>query len=306
MPRIRRYAVLVAIAALVPAACADASTVATVNESTIEESAVASLRQSYQDTDQLDADAYRSDLTSIIYIEAEKDAAAEDFGLTDLDDPDRIAAKVDDPGPVDVAIMEAQAADPDRTEEWLALVAEQLIIREDVTTALLSDDEDFLTDIFENQPETLAQVCARHILTATDGEAAAARTRVAAGEDFAAVADEVSLDAGSPGGELPCPTSAAAFVSPFGGIVATAPVGELSEPFESQFGWHIVVVDARDAPESVADLIADPTAYVGAESAGALWSSWAAGAVGESDIEVRSQVGAWSGEAGTILPPPAG
>lgn len=306
MVRIRTYAAPVAIAALVLAACADASSVATVNETTIEGSAVTSLRHSYEDTDQLDADAYRADLTSMIYIEAEKDAAAEDFGLTDLDDPDRIAAKVGDPGPVDAAIMESQAADPDRTDEWLELVAEQLIIREDVTKALLSDDEQFLTDLFENQPETLAQVCARHILTATEAEAAAARARVAAGEDFAVVAAEVSLDTGSPGGELPCPTSAAAFVNPFGGIVATAPLGEVVEPFETQFGWHIVVVDQRDAPGSVADLMADPTAYVGAESAGALWSSWAAGAVETSDIEVRSQVGEWSGEAGAILPPPAG
>ena len=50
------------------------------------------------------------------------------------------------------------------------------------------------------KPET--EIHARHILVATKEEAEAALKRVKAGEDFAKVANEVSKDPGSDGGDL--------------------------------------------------------------------------------------------------------
>jgi peptidyl-prolyl cis-trans isomerase SurA len=127
-----------------------------------------------------------------------------------------------------------------------------------------------------------------------------------AGEDFAVIAADVSLDTGSPGGQLPCPSAATTYVEEFAQAVTTAPLGEITEPFETQFGWHIVIVDDRVAPESLEELLADPVTYVDPTIANQMFSAWLQEAIGRADIEVRSQVGAWAPEAGAIAPPPSG
>ncbi len=74
------------------------------------------------------------------------------------------------------------------------------------------------------------------------------RDRIVAGEDFGELAREHSEDAGSAmgGGDLGW-TDGTEFVPEFRATMATLAVGELSEPFQSQFGWHIVqVLDRRD------------------------------------------------------------
>ena len=82
---------------------------------------------------------------------------------------------------------------------------------------------------------------AAHILVATEDEALAVAARLEAGEDFAAVAQEVSTDTGSgaAGGELGW-FSAGMMVPEFEAGVATLPVGEVSAPVQSQFGWHVI------------------------------------------------------------------
>ncbi len=123
MHRSLKLAALTAIALIALAACADSTIVATVNDQAIGGDSVAELRHSFQDSITVGADAYRSDLTNVIVVEAEKDAAAEDFGLTDLDDPARIAETLADPKPADAAILESVQADPDRTEAALKEIA---------------------------------------------------------------------------------------------------------------------------------------------------------------------------------------
>jgi hypothetical protein len=49
-----------------------------------------------------------------------------------------------------------------------------------------------------------------------------------------------------------------------------------------------------------------PGAPVGDEAAGAAFNAWAGVAVGEADVEIRSQVGVWGGPGSGIEPPPSG
>lgn len=98
----------------------------------------------------------------------------------------------------------------------------------------------------------------RHVLVAfraADGagareaarqEALVARKRVLDGEDFGLVAREVSDDAGSSskGGELGEVTRGS-MVKEFGDVAFTVPVGELSEVFETRFGFHFLQVEGR-------------------------------------------------------------
>lgn len=100
------------------------------------------------------------------------------------------------------------------------------------------------------------QVLARHILVTTnellDDQAARQklqelRERIRGGDDFAAVARAVSEDAASAveGGDLGW-GSPEVFVPPFRERAETLPIGEISEPFQTPFGWHILqVLDRR-------------------------------------------------------------
>lgn len=296
---------LTAAAAVIVASCSSSSVVATVDGATVDDASVVALRTSNSDSDNRNADEYRSDLTNLIYLEAQKNAAYEDFGLADLDDPDAIAAKIADPTAEEAEIFAGVGGTPGRTDATVEAVAEQFIIR-DAVTRQLADDVDYLTDVYDNRQEMLVEVCVRHILTATPEEALEAKARVEAGEDFAAVADGVSLDTFSLGGQLPCPAPAGGYVSEFSTTAAVAPIGELTDPVPSEFGWHVMIVDERTGPESLDALLADPIAYLHPSLIGDLWVVWVNDSIRSADIEVSSQVGTWTHDSHGILPPPTG
>lgn len=70
--------------------------------------------------------------------------------------------------------------------------------------------------------------------------------RIQAGEDFAVLAEEFSEDPGSAlaGGDLGW-TAGTEFVPAFREVMAATPTGSLSEPFLSDYGWHILEVQER-------------------------------------------------------------
>ena len=88
------------------------------------------------------------------------------------------------------------------------------------------------------------EVKASHILVPTEEEAKAALKRVRGGEDFAKVATEISKDPGSPGGALGWFTKER-MVPPFAEMAFKTAKGTISEPVQSQFGWHIILVEDR-------------------------------------------------------------
>lgn len=77
-------------------------------------------------------------------------------------------------------------------------------------------------------------------------KATEARRRIAGGEDFGTVAREVSDDTGSAakGGELGELTRGSV-VKEFGDVAFTIPVNELSEVFETKYGFHVLQVESR-------------------------------------------------------------
>ncbi len=300
-----RTLLLTAAAAIFVASCSGSSIVATIDDATIDDASVVALRTSSTENSNHSAEDYRSDLTNLIYLEAQKNAAYQDFGLVGLDDPDAIAAKIADPTPEEAGIFTNVANTPGRTDATVEAVAEQFIIREEVAP-LLVDDVDYLTSVYENEPLMLVEVCVRHILTGTEDEARTVKARIDGGEDFAAVAGEVSLDTSSPGGQLPCPSPVSAFVAAFSAASAGAPLGELTGPVQSDFGWHIIVVDERTGPEALDIFLADPIAYLPSSIVGDLWIGWVNDAISAADIEVGSQIGSWTHDSQGILPPPAG
>ena len=127
-----------------------------------------------------------------------------------------------------------------------------LVLRQAQVTVLQQDiaeievDDAAVEKYFEENPELFARTCVSHILVATPEEAAAAKARIDAGEDFAAVAAEISTDPGSGanGGELGCVPSGS-FVPEFETVMETLPIGQVSAPTQSQFGSHLILVTER-------------------------------------------------------------
>ena len=87
-----------------------------------------------------------------------------------------------------------------------------------------------------------------HILVQTEDEAKKAAAEVKKGAKFAKVAKAKSKDPGSKdnGGELgwAVPSN---FVQPFGDAVLKLSKGQVSDPVQTQYGWHIIKLeDTRD------------------------------------------------------------
>jgi peptidyl-prolyl cis-trans isomerase SurA len=107
----------------------------------------------------------------------------------------------------------------------------------------------------EEQKAIVNQVHVRHILMKTTELAddatvrqklSALRDRISKGEDFAALATITSEDPGSAsqGGDLGW-AGPDSFVPEFDEAIAKLKENELSEPFHTQYGWHIAQVLGR-------------------------------------------------------------
>ncbi|HKN90778.1 MAG TPA: peptidylprolyl isomerase [Acidimicrobiia bacterium] len=103
-----------------------------------------------------------------------------------------------------------------------------------------------LRKYYDAHQDEFSQNCLSHILVKTKAEADAALARIKGGEDFAAVAKSVSIDTGSgaKGGDLGC-NPKGVFVPEFDKAASELPIGQISDPVQTQYGWHIILVRER-------------------------------------------------------------
>jgi peptidyl-prolyl cis-trans isomerase SurA len=116
----------------------------------------------------------------------------------------------------------------------------------------------------DTQPLLVQQVHARHILIKTNelqddetvrGRLQIIRDRIASGtDDFGAIAKAVSEDPGSAadGGDLGW-TGAGSFVPDFEQAVSQLDEKQLSQPFHTQYGWHVVELLGRRTQDMSTD-----------------------------------------------------
>lgn len=99
------------------------------------------------------------------------------------------------------------------------------------------------------------EVHARHILVATEAEAKEVAERLKKGEDFATVAKEKSKDTNAEGGDLGF-FARGQMLKPFEDAAFALDVGKISDPVQTQFGWHIIKVEEkRDQPAPTFDQV---------------------------------------------------
>lgn len=110
-------------------------------------------------------------------------------------------------------------------------------------------DEDALQQAYDEQFSTFVgedEYFASHILVPSEEEANAIRKDLLDGADFAETAIAKSTGpSGASGGNLGW-FGLGQMVKPFEDAVLQLAVGEISEPVETQFGWHVILLnDAR-------------------------------------------------------------
>jgi peptidyl-prolyl cis-trans isomerase D len=132
--------------------------------------------------------------------------------------------------------------------------------------------------IGEEVPQMAEQAHARHILVETEDEAKQVIERLNKGEDFAELAQELSKDTTSraEGGDLGF-VPRGRFVKVIDDAVFSLPLNKVSEPTQSDFGWHIVEVLEREEREL------SPTDYVQAQRQA--YSDWLQKARTEANVQ---------------------
>jgi len=165
----------------------------------------------------------------------------------------------------------------------------------------VSVPEDRVRDVYAEGWEGRSRV--RHILLGTQEEALATRQRLEAGEDFAALVRELTLDEPSidQGGDLG-PWFPEQFDPAFDAAVRDARDGELVGPVETQFGFHVIERLAPPPFEAVREEIRE--VLLAQERAGRV-DQWLAERLAEADIEVAEGFGSWDATTAAVIPDPA-
>ncbi len=90
------------------------------------------------------------------------------------------------------------------------------------------------------------EVRASHILVNTEEEARRLYDEIKSGKDFAQAAEEASIcPSGMSGGDLGF-FSRGMMVKSFEDAAFSLEKGELSQPVQTEFGWHLILVTDKD------------------------------------------------------------
>ncbi len=132
-----------------------------------------------------------------------------------------------------------------RTRAFLASVTLERAVAGAVTeAAIVAAYETFARTLTQSEP--VHEWNAAQILVRDRAAAEAAQIALAAGRPFAEVAAEMSIDPSAQQGGVIGWFRAGTMIPEFEAAVRRLRPGEISEPFESRFGWHLVMlIDER-------------------------------------------------------------
>lgn len=246
-------------------------------------------------------------LSSLIQAEVLEQAAREELGVevgqAEVDaQRERIIEEVGGEEAFDELVAQ-NGLTQEQVDEELRAAAVQEGIREALAEDAEVTDEQ-VEEYYEQNRETLfgPSAQARHILVEDEATARQALDRINGGEDFAAVAGELSTDPGSAqqGGDLGEVTPGQT-VPEFEEAVFNSPVGELVGPVQTQYGWHVLeVTERQDEGQALADVedqIRDDLSQTAVEQE---FQDFVREQSQAAEIEVNPRFGTWDPETGQV------
>jgi foldase protein PrsA len=289
---VKKLILLVGVISLVAAACSSSDeVVSSVNGEDITRSEVESLvRESGDEFSNQDFATY---LSVVIQWEAANQAAIDEFGVAVAED--QIDGRVDELLAVagQGVTLEEYLESVNATESGMRSFAASLLVQEAIEAELGSDadpvtDDEIVQEI-ANSPGDWTQVCTAHILVETSAEADDLKAQLDDGGEFAALATEFSIDTGSGanGGDLGC-ASPSDFVGPFAEATLAAELDTVTDPIETEFGFHLIVVNDR-----IEATTEDVRAYLTETRSQDALSTWFTAMIEGADITVIDSVGVW-------------
>ena len=214
-----------------------------------------------QDDSVIATDAFRTQLNGVIISLVVLDAAEEQYGITASDEEiqtqyDEFKTQLE----ATAETYEDALLANNITDLRVRQAAEEQVVAEALRERLAEEapdvDEADVELEFENNDGLYRMPASSTSSLETEDEALTVKQRLDDGEDFAELAGEVSIEpqAAETGGDLGC-SNLARYVEEFADGAMAADVGVVSEPVESEFGWHLILVDSIEDDETVMETI---------------------------------------------------
>jgi len=205
--------------------------------------------------------------------------------------------------------VEGQAAFQARLQEAGATVADvrlligQQILRQRVVETVAEEQlsEERLLDEYRSRLPELTDVDVSHILV-NDGELATRLAGRATPQNFATLARRFSKDPSSApqGGDLGS-QHAADLVGAVARVAVTAEIGAIVGPVESEFGFHVIWIRARQTPsfETIRPQLVEELQFP-------VFTEWLLDRVRDAEIRVNPSYGVFDSETGEVVAGRAG
>jgi parvulin-like peptidyl-prolyl isomerase len=204
--------------------------------------------------------------------------------------------------------LTAEAVDAELEKQGLTRtdlegLANQVLLFQAVQTAVAEQElgDEQLQQIYDEQILQFTTIEALHILVDTEAEAADVYQQVTAPgatrKTFEDLAKQVSTDtaSGANGGSLG-QAVASTYVPEFGEAAVALEPGQISEPVQSEFGWHVIyLVDKQVTPFEEAK-----TQLLSGEQ-GTLFNAWMQGEAESLGVEVNPAWGRFDAETMTVV-----
>ncbi len=254
----------------------------------------------------VDAEFFRTQLQGEIVSLAVLGAAEEQFGITASDEDietqyQEFKTQLESSAETYEAALEANGI----TDKRVRQAARQQIIADALREQLIDetpaiDETEVATELDANS-EAYRNGCIKHILLETEEEALEVKARLDGGEDFATVAGETSIEpqAAQTGGDLGCSTLNR-YVPEFSVGALTAEIGVVTEPVQTEFGFHLILVDSIDDDAAVETAIRSQLETVAQQT---YFSEWIQDILTSTEITVDEEYGEWVADPPGIVPP---
>lgn len=251
-------------------------------------------------------------LTALIQWQILDEAAAEDFSIDPSEE--EVESEMQEVLETQTGGMslEEVAQNQNFSEDTMRRIIRVGLIQEMVAAELGSEmpepSAEEVATALETEQAGMTEVCARHVLVETAEEADEARERLEGGEDFETVASDMSIDpsAADNGGDLGC-APAQQYVPEFRDAAVEAEIDAITEPIETQFGFHVLQVYDRTGPSSEEVPSEEEVRESLTENAGLeALQEWLLEKLAEAEVSVDEEYGEWVTEPQPMVQPPAG